>query len=158
MRNPDLRRKRVDDEAKNTPAKQSEVRERSVQLGVAEAKAAAKTYLFDQYTNSQGKMVCQVCKGEMPFKLPTGEYYFEAVEVLADSPKRFREAYLALCPNHAAAYQYANAQRNQMQELVATVTGNEIALALGGEVTSAYFTQMHLADVKACLRPSEDEE
>lgn len=157
VRNSELRRKRVGDEANNTPAKQSEVRERSVQLGVAEAKAAAKTYLSDQYTNSQGKMVCQVCKDEMPFKLPTGAYYFEAIEVLVDSPKRFRETYLALCPNHAAAYQYANAQRNQMLELVATASGNEIEVALGGEVTTIYFTQMHLADAKACLFSSEDE-
>ena len=157
VRNPDIRQKRVGEEAKNTPAKQAEVRERSVQLGVAEAKAAAKTYLLDQYTNSQGKMICQVCKDELPFKLPTGAYYFEAVEVVAESPKRYREAYLALCPNHAAAYLYANGQRNQMVELVATSSGSEIEVALGGEVTTIYFTQMHLADAKACLSSSEDE-
>ncbi|WP_159275251.1 hypothetical protein [Variovorax boronicumulans] len=157
VRNSEIRLKRVGDEAKSTPVKQAEVRERSVQLGVAEAKAAAKAYLSDQYTNSQGKMVCQVCKDELPFKLPTGAYYFEAVEVLADSPKRFREAYLALCPNHAAAFQYANAQRNQMLELVATALGNEIEVALGGAVMTVYFTQMHLADAKACLLSSEDE-
>ncbi len=149
--NVELRKRRVGEAAKDTPGKQAEVRERSVQLGVAEAKAAAKAYLLDQYTNSQGKMVCQVCKDEMPFKVATGAYYFEAVEVVADSPKRYREAYLALCPNHAAAYIYANAQRSQMVELVATSSGNEIKVALGGNVTTIYFTQMHLADVKACL-------
>lgn len=157
VRNPELRQKRVGEQARDTPAKQGELRERSVQLGVAEAKAAAKTYLLDQYTNSNGQMVCQVCKGEMPFKLPSGGYYFEAVEVLAESPKRYREAYLALCPNHAAAYIYANAQRSQMVELVATASGSEIEVALGGKLTTIYFTQMHLADVKACVESLDDE-
>lgn len=157
VRNAELRKKRIGEAARDTPGKQAEVRERSVQLGVAEAKAAAKAYLLDQYTNSQGKMVCQVCKDEMPFKVATGAYYFEAVEVVADSPKRYREAYLALCPNHAAAYLYANAQRSQMVEMVVTSTGNEIEVALGGKETTIYFTQMHLADAKACLDSQDDE-
>jgi hypothetical protein len=151
VRNADFRQKRVGEEAKNTPAKQAEVRERSVQLGVAEAKAAAKVYLSDQYTNGQGKMICQVCKDEMPFKVPNGSYYFEAVEILSESPKRYREGYLAMCPNHAAAYKYANAQRTQMQELIELAASNEIEVSVGGKATSIYFTQMHLADVQACL-------
>ena len=44
-----------------------------------------------------------------------------------------------------------------MQELVATASGNEIDLALGGVETTLYFTQMHLADVKACLASSDDD-
>ena len=133
-------------------------RQRSVQVGVAEAKAEAKVYLADQYTNLNGQMVCQACKGELPFKLPTGAYYFEAVELVPDSPKRYREAYLALCPNHAAAYLYANEQLSSMHELVATAASNEIEIALGGDVTTLYFTQMHLVDAKACLNSEESEE
>lgn len=155
VRNPDLRQKRVGEEAKGTPVKQSEMRERSVQLGVVEAKAAAKIYLADQYTNRQGIMICQVCKDEMPFKVPNGSYYFEAVEILLDSPKRYREGYLAMCPNHAAAYKYANAQRTRMQELIEVASSNEIEVSVGGMETSIYFTQMHLADIQACLA-SED--
>jgi hypothetical protein len=155
VNNPELRRRRVSEEARRTPDKDTAVLERSVQLGAAEAKAQAKLYLMDQYTNSKGQMVCQVCKGELPFKLPTGSYYFEAVEVLAESPKRYREAYLALCPNHSAAYQYANAHRNQMQELIETASGSEIEVALGGAVTTIYFTQMHLADLRACLEEEQ---
>lgn len=158
VRNPELRQQRVGDEATKTPEKTSVQRQRSVQLGVAEAKAAAKVYLADQYTNSNGQMVCQACKDELPFKLPTGAYYFEAVELVADSPKRYREAYLALCPNHAAAYLYANEQRNSMHDLVATTASNEIEIALGGDVTTLYFTQTHLVDAKACLGSEESEE
>jgi len=158
VRNPELRQRRVGEEARETPDKTSVQRQRSVQLGAAEAKSAAKAYLADQYINSNGQMICQACMGELPFKLPTGEYYFEAVELVVDSPKRYRETYLALCPNHAAAYQYANAQRNSMGELVATAASNEIEVALGGYVTTLYFTEMHLADAKACLNWEESEE
>lgn len=158
IRNPELRQRRVGDEARKTPEKSAVQRQRSVQVGVAEAKAAAKAYLVDQYTNASGQMICQACKDELPFKLPTGEYYFEAVELVADSPKRYREAYLALCPNHAAAYQYANAQRNSMDDLVVSATTNEIKIALGDDITTLYFTQMHLADAKACLGSEEGEE
>lgn len=158
VRNPELRQKRVEDEATNTPEKSSVQRQRSVPVGVAEAKAAAKVYLADQYTNSNGQMVCQACKEELPFKLLNGEYYFEAVELVADSPKRYREAYLALCPNHAAAYLYANEQRNSMHDLIATATSNEIEIALGGDVTTLYFTRMHLVDAKACLNSEGSEE
>jgi hypothetical protein len=45
-----------------------------------------------------------------------------------------------------------------MLELVETASGAEVELALGGEVTTIYFTQMHLADAKACLSSSEDDE
>lgn len=158
VRNPDLRQQRVGGEARKTPEKSAVQRQRSVQVGVPEAKAAARTYLVDQYTNSNGQMICQACIDELPFKLPTGEYYFEAVELAADSPKRYRETYLALCPNHAAAYQYANAQRNSMGDLVTMAASNEIEIVLGGEVTTLYFTQMHLADAKACLDLEESEE
>ncbi|MEO8647271.1 hypothetical protein, partial [Pseudomonas sp.] len=158
VRNSELRQQRVGDEAAKTPVKTSEQRQRSVQLGVAEAKAAAKIYLADQYTNSNGQMVCQACKGELPFKLPTGAYYFEAVEIVANAPKRYREAYLALCPNHAAAYLYANGQRNSMYDLVDAAVSNEMEIALGGDVTTLYFTHMHLADAKTCLNSDRSEE
>ena len=155
VRNADLRGKRVGDEARETPQKETAVRERSVPLGSSEAIAAAKVYLQDQYTNTSGQMVCQVCKDELPFRLPSGSYYFEAVELIADSKKRHRATYLALCPNHAAAYRHANGQRNAMAELVATASCAEVDLALGGVETTVYFTQTHLADAKACIESDE---
>lgn len=157
VRNADLRAERVSEQARQTPNRTSVVTPRSVPLGAEAAKANAKSYLTDQYTNSNGQMICQVCKEELPFKLPSGSYYFEAVELVPDLPKRFRETYLSLCPNHAAAYQYANAQRNTMQELVLTANDREIELALGGVETTIYFTEMHLADAKACLKSDEDD-
>lgn len=151
VRNPEIRTQRVGADARATPEKSVVTRERSIQLGVSEAKAEAKAYLKDQYTNANGQMICQACKDELPFKLPTGGYYFEAVELIANSPKRYRAIYLALCPNHAAAYQYANAQRDSMGEVVATAAATEVEITLGGRETAIYFTQMHLADAKAAL-------
>ena len=110
LRNVEIRTQRVGEQAKATPEKSAVIKPRSVQLGVEAAKLEAKLYLADQYTNKNGQMICQACKGELPFKLPNGSYYFEAVEIVRGAPKRFREGFLALCPNHAAAYQHANAQ------------------------------------------------
>lgn len=156
VRNADLRAARVGEQARLTPAKEAEVRARSVQLGADAAKIASKQYLEDQYRDSRGELICQVCKNKMPFRLPTGGFYFEAVEIVADAKKRYREACLALCPNHAAAYRHANAQRDAMADLIATAAGSEIEVELGGVSTTIYFTQMHLADVRACLLSGED--
>lgn len=158
VRNADLRSERVGEQAKATPEKSAVIKPRSVQLGVEAAKLEAKLYLADQYTNTNGQMICQACKGELPFKLPNGSYYFEAVEIIRGAPKRFREGFLALCPNHAAAYQHANAQCNSMYDVIATATGNEVELALGNIETTIYFTQTHLADAKACLGSIDDDD
>ena len=147
---------RVGEQARLTPAKEAEVRARSVQLGVDAAKIASKQYLEDQYRDSRGELICQVCKTKMPFKLPTGSFYFEAVEIVADAKKRYREACLALCPNHAAAYRHANAQRETIENLIATAAGSEVEVELGGVATTIYFTQLHLADVRACLLAGEE--
>lgn len=156
VRNADLRAARVGEQARLTPEREAEVRARSVQLGADAAKIASKQYLEDQYRDSRGELICQVCKTKMPFRLPTGAFYFEAVEVVADAKKRYREAYLALCPNHAAAYRHANAQRGTMEEIISTASGNEVEVELGGVATTIYFTQTHLADVRACLLSEED--
>lgn len=156
VRNADLRATRVGQQARLTPAKEAEVRARSVQLGADAARIASKQYLEDQYRDSRGDLICQACKTKMPFRLPTGAFYFEAVELVMEAKKRYREAYLALCPNHAAAYRHANAQREAMEELIATASGNEVEVALGGVATTIYFTQTHLADVRACLLSEED--
>jgi hypothetical protein len=151
IRNPELRKGRVARTAAETPDKETEIKRRSVQLGASEAKQQAKLYLQDQYTNTQGQMICQACRRELPFKLPNGAYYFEAVEIVRDADKRYREGYLALCPNHAAAYMYANAQSDEMSDVIATAVGAEVEVTLGGTETLLYFTETHLADARACL-------
>lgn len=156
--NKELRNQRVREQAEQTPEKQSEVRSRAVAVGYEAAKDDAKLYLREQYTNPNGVMFCQVCKDELPFKLPNGAYYFEAVAISDALGKRFREAFLSLCPNHTAMFKYANEQRGSMTELVATAAGLEIDLVLAGNETTAQFTEMHLADIKACLEAEDVDE
>jgi hypothetical protein len=158
VRNSEIRAQRITEQAIQTPEKSSELRTRAVPNGYSDAKAEAKIYLKNQYTNSGGQMICQACKDELPFKLPSGGYYFEAVEVVHGSTKRLREAFLALCPNHAAAYQYANAQRDEMQELITVTSGREVELELGGKETTLYFTDAHLADIRACWSADDSSE
>ena len=133
------------------------IKNRSVPVEAEVAKAEARVYLADQYTNSSNQLFCQACHSELPFKLPSGRYYFEAVEVFNESKKRIRASYLCLCPNHAAAYRLANAQRHSMRELVATAAGLEIEVALGAKELTLYFTEVHLADLRACLKAEEEE-
>jgi hypothetical protein len=45
-----------------------------------------------------------------------------------------------------------------MSELIATATGNEVELSLGNIETTIYFTQIHLADAKACLNSIQEED
>jgi len=45
------------------------------------------------------KMICQVCKAQLPFKLDDGSWFFEKVEFLPELKKRHYQNYLALCPN-----------------------------------------------------------
>lgn len=151
IRNKNLRNQRVRDSAVNTPQKETQLRQRSVGVGYDAAKAEVKLYLQEQYTNENGVMFCQVCKSALPFRLPSGSYYFEAVEAVDGLTKRFREAYLSLCPNHAAMFQHANENRDEMRELIEVAAGLEIEVVLGGEPSTLLFTEMHLADLRACL-------
>lgn len=73
-RNSEHRAERVGQQAAGAPERITEKRARSVSLGREEVKQAAKQYLRHQYTNTNGEMICQVCKGKvpLPFKLNDG--------------------------------------------------------------------------------------
>jgi hypothetical protein len=78
-----------------------------VSVGREDVKAEAAQYLQQQYA-SDGEVICQICKKPMPFKLDDGSAYFEKVEFLSELKKLHHQNYLALCPNHAAMFKYAN--------------------------------------------------
>ena len=153
--NPERRAVLLAAQALDQPDKASRQSLRTVAVDYAPVKIEASVYLETMYTNSGGQMICQACKCELPFKLATGAYYFEAVEVSNDLPKRFREAFLALCPNHAAMYRHANAQDGEMGQLIAQAAGQEINIVLAGQAVALYFNQTHLADLKTCLKTLE---
>lgn len=151
LNNAGLRGQRVQAQASLTPAKQSQVRSRAVPVDYELAKTEARLYLETQYTNPHGLMFCQACQAPLPFKLPTGKFYFEAAEALPRAAKRFREGFLALCPNHAAMYQYANHPMDELADRYLVANGREVVLTLAGMEVPIYFTEVHLADLKSCL-------
>lgn len=155
VRNRELRNQRIREQASNTPEKETEVRQRSVSVGYEDAKADARLYLQEQYTNDNGVMFCQVCNAPLSFRLPDGHHYFEAVESVCDLGKRFRETFLALCPNHAAMYQHVNEDKDNMQDLLEVAAGKEVEVTLAGNPVSIVFTEAHIADIKACLESLE---
>ena len=102
-----------------------------------------------------GVTICQICKGALPFRLPDGEYYFEAVEFLPELKKHHRQNYLALCPNHAAMYMHANDSGETMEELFLDLEGDELGMTLAGEKTTVYFTGTHRVDIEAVIESEE---
>ena len=131
------------------PDKQSEIRSRSVSLGIDDVKEKAKEYLRQHYRNADGEMTCQICKGPLPFKLDDGSEYFETVEFLPEFRKRHHQNYLALCPNHSAMYQYANGSKEGTRAALEELTSNELAVVLAQQDTTIYFSKTHILDLKA---------
>ncbi len=149
-RDPEVRSKRIRAKAANAPKRLTEERSRSVSVGLEEVKQAAGTYLRDQYT-TDGEMICQVCKTLLPFKLHDGSDYFEKVEFLDELERHHYQNYLALCPNHAAMFQYANGSRDCLAEMFSEMTGNELPIKLAEKDVTIYFTTLHRDDLKAVI-------
>ena len=124
---------------------------RTVQVGLEEVKDQAKQYLRAMYTK-EGDMICQVCGITLPFKLDDGNYYFEAVCFLNELKQRHTQNYLALCPNHSAMFQYANASRDRLLEAFAEMTDNHLTILLAQQELAIYFTSKHRDDLKAVIR------
>jgi len=157
---PERRRKNVLANTADAPSKESVQRERSVQKGISEVAAQAKAYLRAKYKNDEGVLVCQCCHKEMPFKLSSGDYYFEAVQCIGEKGKETRhyQNRLALCPNCAAMYQYARDTEDQeVRRLVLesdaadTSPSVEIIVKLAGREFKLRFVGTHWFDLKTIL-------
>ncbi len=107
VKNPEKRRTGVQERTETAPPKESVTRERSIQPDVPEVTAEAKAYLRVNYKNPDGQLICQCCQYEMPFKLKSGDHYFEAVQCVRDQKAHYYQNRLALCPTCAAMYQHA---------------------------------------------------
>ena len=100
-------------------------------------------------------MICQVCKGRLPFKLDDGAGFFETVEFLPELKRRHYQNYLALCPNHSAMFRHANGSAELMQDIVTQATGNELEIVLARKNETVYFTKTHIADLKRVIEVDE---
>jgi hypothetical protein len=154
--NPDRRAQRVGAMAAEAPGRRTEVRNRSVSVGLEAVKEEAGQYLSQQYTNPDGEMICQACKKPLPFKLDDGTSFFERVQFLGELRKRHYQNYLALCPNHAAMFQHTNGSRDQLMNMVNDANANELEIILAQRPTQVYFTKTHLSDLRALIQ-AEDE-
>jgi hypothetical protein len=154
--NPERRAERVGLRAAAAPERRTEERLRSVSVGRDEVKDEARQYLQLQYTNPDGEMICQICKHKLPFRLDDGSDYFEAIEFLPALVKRHHQNCLALCPNHAAMFQYANAALESLSEAFGNLSTNELSLVLAQKQLSIYFTKTHIADLKEVIRVDSD--
>jgi hypothetical protein len=153
VRNPERRRKGVLEQLESAPAREAVRRERSIQPDVSSVVAEAKAYLRAKYTNVHGQMVCQACQCEMPFKLGTGEYYFEAVEIFKGLAKHFFQNRLALCPTCAAMYLYARScsddeLRQQISAVVSESAAVELNVELAGDPHVLRFVGTHFFDLR----------
>lgn len=162
--NPTRRRKGVIEHRDNAPENSAVRRERSIQPNLPSVVAEAKAYLRAKYTNAHGQMVCQACSSEMPFKLRTGEYYFEAVQVVKGLAQHFYENRLALCPNCAAMYQFARSTTDEDVRAAIVAVNSEkvearvaVTVVLAAEQRTVHFVGTHFFDLQVVLSTVEPE-
>ena len=155
---PERRTEAVRKQARDAPERTTEKHLRSVSVNRDEVKEEARTYLRNLYTNLDGVMICQICKDALPFKLPDGSYYFEAVEFLPGLRKHHYQNYLALCPNHAAMYTYVNESEETMTStFIGGLNENELEVVLAEEVTTVNINSIHILDLNAVIASEEAE-
>ena len=154
-REPGNRERRADsvrEKARNAPVRDTEKRERTVSVNRDTVKREqTDPYLRDLYTNAEGITVCQACKDRLPFKLADGNYYFETVEFLPDLLNHHYQNYLALCPNHAAMFMYANGSKDELRDRFLDLDGSEMELTLAEQPVTIYFTESHVADLRVVV-------
>ncbi|MYB66608.1 sensor histidine kinase, partial [Candidatus Poribacteria bacterium] len=142
-------------ELDNAPPKEYEQRARSVR--VSNGTVEQRPYLTTNYTDDN-RMVCQMCKKEMPFKKRnSNEDYFEAVEALGKDhfPIEHRAQYLAFCPECAAKYKEFVKRDQKVRETFYKFLINsdvsEISLLTNNETIYIWFAEKHWNDLKTVL-------
>ena len=151
--NPDRRAARLRTTTADASPKAYATRDRSVRVSEGDTRQAAKIYLRDLYTNEDDQMICQGCQQEMPFRLASGQPYFEAPEFMGSAGVELASNHLALCPVCAAKWQYAKGTTDDA--LMAALSGLHHGLAvpveLAGEPGVVRFVDLHLADLRIQL-------
>ncbi len=154
--NPERRKKQLRNQVKDDPEKDYGIKERSVRI--TRKTIDPPLYLKENYTNNADQLICQICKGEMPFKKRDSEYYFEAVEALSGDcfHKEHEAQFLALCPECAARYkEFVKREETNLNKLHHTLLDSnklEVSLKLGELETSLRFVETHWQDMKTILQ------
>jgi hypothetical protein len=118
-------------------------------------------YLYENYTNDHGQLICQMCEEEMPFRKRDGSYYFEARQLLSVLPE-LEANYVALCPVCAARFgefvQRDPAARQQIAENLPTAI-DRIPLPTVPDMpggAALRFTEQHLFDLQTIAETIHD--
>ena len=156
VRDPERRANQVLADLNEAPNQVYEERLRSVRT--SRGLIDPKTYLKNRYTNDADQMVCQICHEEMPFKNRSGDYHFDAVEVLKDYfTKEYQAQFLALCPKCSPQYkEFIKRVPEAMEELknllMVSNSGHfSVPLKLGNRQIMLRFVERHWRDMKAAL-------
>ena len=156
--NRERRAKKVRKNARKAPERKTEMRPRFVSVNRdATKRQRTDPYLRELYTNDDGITICQICRDRLPFRLADGSYFFEAVEFLKDLEKHHYQNYLALCPNHAAMFMHANDSRYEMRDRFLTLETSELQMILAGQPVTVYFTDTHVADLRAVIEVDNED-
>ncbi len=152
-KNPERRKSKSGERAKEAPEKKYEKKSRSVRTSVPDQDT--KEYLRTQYTNADGQLVCQMCQNEMPFLKRDGQHYFEAVALFDSLRVEYAAAFGAFCPLCAAKYkELFRRDKPSASSLMSEVISKEnleFDLDLGVEVAKLCFVETHLIDLRALL-------
>lgn len=156
--NPERRKEKLLEQLESAPQKKYEKKERSNRTSREQIDPDPLLEVY--YTFDDGKMYCQICKKEMPFKKRDEKYYFESVEVLTKEyiKKEHDSGFIALCPLCAAMYkEFIKKDSEKMTQLAQTVKSSEkleIPLSLGELETTLQFVESHLFDLRIILSMS----
>jgi hypothetical protein len=151
-------------DALDAPQYETALRERSVVDGQGQTSRETKAFLRGQYTDSAGRMFCQVCQQPMPFRTQNEQWYFEAVSLISARQQTHIANALALCPLCAALYKHARSTPNDV--LLAQIADLHIAegqadvelsVVLDGKQRDIRFTGKHAIDVQAALKVAGEE-
>lgn len=155
--NPERRAAVASFEAAAAAMHETEVRPRSVVSGQGSAKAEAKAYLQEQYTNAAGDMYCQACHTILPFKVK-GHWYFQAIDFVPQRERVHRQNSLALCPLCAATYRHKRETSNEAMiealldlKVEAGQGVAELPVLLNGSLVRIRFTGRHALDLQSAL-------
>jgi len=154
--NAERRAEKIANEARSSPEKKREARERTVDPDYGGAQDDARIYLKHQYTNGDGAMFCQLCQAPQPVIL-NGEPHFETVDCVGGINAHHEHNNLALCPNHAAMYKNGGLTPDTVQRAVLECESQKISLNLADNQVELYFTQQHLGDLRAVLIARDSE-
>ncbi|GLR05228.1 hypothetical protein GCM10007906_28160 [Vibrio hyugaensis] len=103
---------------------------------------SSRDFLIEQYTNKANELCCQICQSALPFKLESGEYFWEEIPV-TKSINSSPYSDLILCPNHRAMYLHTNSKPNQLLENLGDSFSKKLSIELASEQVSIFVTELH---------------